>query len=79
MSECRLDHTLGDVQNKLTEQAPFLPADLVEETRVFLQTEPAQSVLNEIFHLLKKYDLAPSTDRSEREQKLRRVLAGGQA
>lgn len=74
MGECKLDHSVEDVENKLSEQAPFLPSDLVERLRAFLQTDLSQTQRNELFHLLKKYDLASAEERKQREEKLAALL-----
>jgi len=74
MGQCRLDHSRQDVEKKLEEQSPFLPAELSEKLRAFLQNDLSQAVLNELFHLLKKYDLAPAEERKRREEKLEALL-----
>ncbi|QUW21966.1 group-specific protein [Sporosarcina sp. Marseille-Q4063] len=66
MSTCNLDHTLEDVTKKLSEQKPFLPVDLFEESNHLLEQRPDQNTLNELFHLLKKYDLASEEERAGR-------------
>lgn len=70
MGECRLNHTVEDVQNKLKEQAPFLPEDRVAQLGALLETELSQEQLNELFHLLKKYDLASAEERLSRDEKM---------
>lgn len=66
MSSCNLDHSTEDVQKKLQSQQMYLPETLFKQVKHFLSTSPKQQYLNEVFHLLKKYDLA-----SEEEQQLR--------
>lgn len=70
MSKCKLDHTVEDVKKKLAEQSAYLDQSVVERLTIFLYQELSQSTLNEIFHLLKKYDLASAEERAEREIKL---------
>ena len=53
MSTCNLDHTLGDVVRKLSDQKSFLPEDLFVEGSQLLEQNPDQHTLNELFHLLK--------------------------
>jgi len=72
MGSCQLDHSLGDVQKKLSEQKPFLPEHVSVRLEEFLMEEVTQEALNEIFHLLKKYDLASEPERGERDEKLAR-------
>lgn len=58
MSKCNIDHSVEEVQKKLLEQKPFLPAQLFDACSKFLKTDQHQSIVNELFHFLKKYDLA---------------------
>ncbi|MFZ3587733.1 hypothetical protein ACOI1C_00360 [Bacillus sp. DJP31] len=69
MSTCRLDHSLEDVMNKLTDQKNYLPTDIHNQMAQFLSLSPSQTKLNELFHVLKKYDLATDADRIERNQR----------
>ncbi len=63
MSTCKLDHTLEDVKSKLSDQKLFLPEDLFVESIQMLEQKPDQHTLNELFHLLKKYDLATEVEK----------------
>lgn len=74
MSECKLDHTLEDVRNKYESQAAFLPEDMKPLFNQFFTNEHTQDLLNEVFHLLKKYDLASEEEKSERNNQLLLVL-----
>lgn len=74
MGECKLDHSTEDVQKKLAEQAPFLPGGLADRLGALLETNLAQDRLNELFHLLKKYDLATEDERAQRDAKLLKLL-----
>ncbi|MDF2679627.1 MAG: ribosomal protein L7ae [Brevibacillus sp.] len=74
MGECKLDHTVEDVQKKLAEQAPFLPQERVEQLQALLETELSQDRLNELFHLLKKYDLAAPEEREQRLEQMALLL-----
>lgn len=74
MSTCNIDHSLEDVLNKLESQKAFLPQSLYEATEAFLSNKQDQDTLNEIFHLLKKYDLATDIEQSERNKKLSKLL-----
>jgi hypothetical protein len=75
MSACKLDHSLEDVKTKLADQRPFLLPTLSEKCSQFLTTNVSQSELNELFHLLKKYDLASEEEKDIRNQKLDDLLA----
>jgi hypothetical protein len=74
MSECKLDHSLEDVRNKYESQAAFLPEEMKPLFGQFLTKEHTQELLNEMFHLLKKYDLASEEERNERNNRLLLVL-----
>lgn len=74
MGECKLDHSVEDVQKKLAEQVPFLPGNKVEQLGALLETNLTQEQLNELFHLLKKYDLATPEERSKREEQMELLL-----
>ncbi|KGM45941.1 hypothetical protein P9D43_16050 [Neobacillus niacini] len=74
MSECKLDHSQEDVRNKYESQEAFLPEDMKLLFEQFFAKEHTQDLLNEVFHLLKKYDLATEEDRDERNNRLYLVL-----
>ncbi|WP_026582359.1 hypothetical protein [Bacillus sp. J33] len=74
MSKCKLDHSLEDVQKKYEQQEQFLPDDMKRLFQTFFQKEHAQDLLNEVFHLLKKFDLASDKEKSERLNRLSLVL-----
>jgi hypothetical protein len=73
MSSCNLDHDLEDVTKKLSEQKPFLPEDLFDESNQLLEQRPDQNTLNRLFHLLKKYDLASEEEQAERNVGIRKI------
>lgn len=70
MGTCPIDHSVSDVKKKLQEQKPFLPEQVATRLDVKLTAELSQEALNDIFHLLKKYDLATDEEREKREQRL---------
>jgi citrate synthase len=74
MGKCNLDHTLEDVQKKFESQKSFLPEEIAGLFEVFFQKEHTQEQLNEVFHLLKKYDLASEEERKARNKKLLDML-----
>ncbi|WP_071459610.1 group-specific protein [Bacillus massilinigeriensis] len=74
MSECKMDHSVDDVKKKFAEQKDNLPLDLHPLFQQFLMEEHTQDILNEVFHLLKKYDLASEVERSERNKRLYMVV-----
>ncbi|USG68199.1 hypothetical protein NDK47_13325 [Brevibacillus ruminantium] len=75
MGECRLNHSTEDVQSKLVEQTPYLPPALAQQLSGLLDKTLTQETLNELFHLLKKYDLASPEERLVREEKMYKLFA----
>lgn len=71
---CPIDHTPDEVRNKLTEQKPFLPTEIADGTDRLLDTELSQEELNEVFHLLKKYDLSDESEREKRNASFRMLF-----
>lgn len=74
MSECKLDHSQEDVRSKYQSQEAFLPADMKSLFEQFLTKEHTQDLLNEVFHLLKKYDLASEEEKNQRNNQLFLIL-----
>jgi len=74
MSECSIDHSHADVIKKVESQKPFLPADLYESLWSYLQEERTQDLLNDLFHLLKKYDLASEEEQDVRNRRLALIV-----
>lgn len=66
MSRCTIDHSLEDVLLKLNEQQAFIPKELYNSGLHFLDETRDQETLNDVFHLLKKYDLAEDEERERR-------------
>ncbi|MGP4078800.1 hypothetical protein ACTWQL_02715 [Pseudalkalibacillus sp. R45] len=67
---CNIDHTLEDVEKKLKSQSDYVPVELYRSSLNFLQGNPTQEELNEMFHLLKKYDLVSEDEKLERDKKI---------
>jgi hypothetical protein len=74
MGECKLNHSQEDVKSKYESQAEFLPEDMKPLFNQFFAGEHTQELLNEVFHLLKKYDLASAEEQSARNERLYLVL-----
>jgi citrate synthase len=74
MGECKIDHSKEDVQKKYESQREFLPQEIQASFSNFLGEEHTQDILNEVFHLLKKYDLANEKEKEERNNRLNLVL-----
>jgi hypothetical protein len=74
MGQCKLDHSLEDVRKKYESQIEFLPVETRELFEVFFNNEHNQELLNEVFHLLKKFDLASEDERETRNNRLLLIL-----
>jgi citrate synthase len=74
MGECNIEHSKKDVQEKYQSQKEFLPQDMHPLFNQFFEEDHTQDILNEVFHLLKKYDLATDEERNERDNRLKLVL-----
>ncbi|WP_144553950.1 group-specific protein [Bacillus sp. X1(2014)] len=74
MSECKLNHSQEDVKSKYESQASFLPEEMKPLFNQFFEKEHTQDLLNEVFHLLKKYDLATKEEQDNRNNRLFLVL-----
>lgn len=74
MSECKLNHSKEDVKKKYESQETFLPEEIKILFNYFFEKDHTQELLNEVFHLLKKYDLASEDEQNERNKRLYSVL-----
>lgn len=74
MGECKIDHSHEDVKKKFESQKEFLPQDMSALFNNFVKEEHTQDILNEVFHLLKKYDLVTEEEKTERNNRLYLVL-----
>ncbi|MBB6450101.1 hypothetical protein HNR44_002079 [Geomicrobium halophilum] len=70
MESCPIDHTPEQVKEKLESQQNFLPSEVYEHANQLLKRELSQETLNELFHLLKKYDLAEPQEQEQRNSAL---------
>ncbi|EEL81057.1 hypothetical protein bcere0028_32700 [Bacillus cereus AH1271] len=65
---------MEDVMNKLESQKDFLPEVIFKELKGFLQGNHSQEILNDVFHLLKKYDLVSEEEREMRNTQLLLII-----
>lgn len=75
MGVCNIDHSHDSVVKKLNSQEAFLPVVLYEKIHRFLEKDLSQETLNELFHLLKKYDLAAEEERENRNKKFAAMIS----
>lgn len=75
MGSCNIDHTVEDVIKKVESQSAYLPEDITSQLMLFLKRKQEQETLNNIFHLVKKYDLSSAEEQEERNKKLRAYFA----
>ena len=73
MGNCQLDHSGEDVNKKLADQKSFLPEELYNSSSQLLKRKPDQLTLNELFHVLKKYDLASEEEKSKRNESIKQL------
>ncbi|KKZ98964.1 hypothetical protein [Bacillus wiedmannii] len=71
---CNIDHSMEDVMNKLESQKSFLPEVIFKELKGFLRGNHSQEILNDVFHLLKKYDLVSEEEREMRNTQLLLII-----
>ncbi|PFS63254.1 group-specific protein [Bacillus cereus] len=71
---CNIDHSMEDGMNKLESQKDFLPEVIFKEVKGFLQGNHSQEILNDVFHLLKKYDLVSEEEREKRNTQLLLII-----
>ena len=74
MGKCTIDHSHGDVITKFENQSPYMPENVVQEIHRFLQQTIKQETLNELFHLLKKYDLSSEEEKKKRNIELQKIV-----
>ncbi|RSL30223.1 formate dehydrogenase accessory sulfurtransferase FdhD [Salibacterium salarium] len=70
MGSCNIDHSEESVREKLESQKSYLPVSLYQNCKNILNENLHQDTLNEVFHLLKKYDLADEAEQQDRNKKL---------
>ena len=71
---CNIDHSIEDVMDKLESQKSFLPEVVFKKLKGCLQRNPSQEILNDIYHLLKKYDLVSEEERETRNTQLLLII-----
>lgn len=74
MGVCNLNHSQQDVRLKFESQKAFLPTQLSQTLDRYLEKGNSQETLNEIFHLLKKYDLSTQEEQESRNDKLKWIM-----
>ncbi|HDR7793748.1 TPA: group-specific protein [Bacillus luti] len=72
---CNIDHSIEDVVHKLESQKGFVPEAIFKDLKVFLQDNHSQKTLNDIFHLLKKYDLVSEEEQETRNAQLLLIMS----
>lgn len=74
MGTCNLNHSQNDVRLKFESQKAFLPTELSKTLDHYLEKGNSQETLNELFHLLKKYDLSTQEEQESRNEKLKQII-----
>jgi citrate synthase len=75
VGQCNIDHSHEDVIQKLESQQVFIPEHVGEALQRFLKNQHSQQTLNELFHLLKKYDLASKEEQEERNHQFMQLIS----
>ncbi|GGI17829.1 group-specific protein [Gottfriedia solisilvae] len=70
MGSCNVNHSIDDVLVKLAYQKEYLPESLAKELYLLIQSSQSQLILNDVFHLLKKYDLVTPEEQKNRNKHL---------
>lgn len=71
---CNLDHSVEDVRKKLGAIRPYLPTSIAQALPEYVEGGRTQEELNEVFHLLKKYDLADEEEKARRNEEFNQLL-----
>lgn len=74
MEKCNINHSIDNVHRKLDSQRGFLPESLYVQIKSFLNGFN-QDQLNEMFHLLKKYDLSKVDEQAIRNKKMKHLVS----
>ncbi|MBT2614265.1 MULTISPECIES: group-specific protein [unclassified Bacillus (in: firmicutes)] len=74
MGVCNLNHSQQDVRLKFESQKAFLPTQLSQTLDRYLEKGNSQETMNELFHLLKKYDLSTQEEKESRNERLKRIM-----
>ncbi|MDQ0880825.1 hypothetical protein [Peribacillus sp. V2I11] len=74
MGTCNLNHSQNDVRLKFESQKAFLPTELSQTLDHYLEKGNSKETLNELFHLLKKYDLSTQEEQESRNEKLKQII-----
>ncbi|KIL53047.1 hypothetical protein [Jeotgalibacillus campisalis] len=71
---CTIDHSHDEVRQKLVSQHEYLPKEIFTGVEILLQSNLDQERLNQIFHLLKKYDLASEDEKLHRNRSFEKLI-----
>nr|WP_251136008.1 hypothetical protein [Exiguobacterium sp. s138] len=68
------DHSIEDVSRRLERQSQWMPAQLYYQFEELLSLHVDQSILNELYIALKKYDVLTDIERDERNESIQLLI-----
>ncbi|WP_235193424.1 hypothetical protein [Exiguobacterium sp. AB2] len=69
-----VDHSLKDVSRRLERQSQYMPAHLYFQLEELLNWSLDQEVVNQLYALLKKYDVLTDIEREERNVSIQLLI-----
>ncbi len=74
MDPSTVDHSLKDVSRRLECQSQYMPAHLYFQLEELLHWSLDQEVVNQLYALLKKYDVLTDIEREERNVSIQLLI-----
>ena len=74
MDPSTVDHSLKDVSRSLERQSQYMPAHLYFQLEELLNWSLDQEVVNQLYALLKKYDVLTDIEREERNVSIQLLI-----
>lgn len=74
MDPSTVDHSINDVSRRLERQSQCMPAHLYFQLEELLNWPLEQEVLNQLYALLKKYDVLTDIEREERNISMQMLI-----
>ena len=68
------DHSNEDVWRRLERQSQWMPAQLYYQFEELLSLHLEQPILNELYQVLKKYDVLTDIERDERNESIQMLI-----
>ncbi|HAL00412.1 MAG TPA: hypothetical protein DCP50_05465 [Exiguobacterium sp.] len=68
------DHSIEDVWRRLERQSQWMPAQFYYQFEELLSLHLEQPILNELYQVLKKYDVLTDIERDERNESIQMLI-----